>query len=154
MRIRKTTDTTPRSSEAVNIFSNSTKDSYACDYSNNTFKTKGITLWTNPNPTSAFESQTITLSTSNWDYCEIIYKNYIDGDTFEVHKVYKNYMPSEVGGTFYYNNFLYTGTRKITLQQSGLGLNFAYANGIKIGDTVIAADTKWIVPIKIIGYKE
>lgn len=154
MRIRKTSQTTPVQAEIVNGYSTSTTNGYSCDYVNNTFKTKGTVLWTNPNPTSAFDSQTIILSTSNWDYCEIIYKNYMDSDTFESQRVYRNYIPSELGGTFYYNGFLYTGTRKITSQNDGAILGFGYAQGIKLGDTVLAADTKWIVPLKIIGYKE
>ena len=63
-------------------------------------------------------------------------------------------MPSEIGGTFYYNNNLYTGTRKVTSANNGLQLGFGYAQGIQIGQSTLGADLKWIVPQKIIGYKE
>ena len=44
MRIKKTTETTPRTSETLNVESNSTKDAYSCDYSNkrNTYSTDEV----------------------------------------------------------------------------------------------------------------
>lgn len=44
MRIKKTTENTPRTSETVNVESNSTKNAYACDYINkrNTYSTDEV----------------------------------------------------------------------------------------------------------------
>lgn len=52
----------------VNAYSTSKTDTYSCDYLNPKI------LWTNPNPTSAFAPQTITLNSDDYDMYEIIWR--------------------------------------------------------------------------------
>lgn len=44
MKIKKVSETTPRTSETLNVYSNSTKDAYSCDYINkrNTYLTDEV----------------------------------------------------------------------------------------------------------------
>lgn len=71
MRIKKTSQTTPVSAQIVDGYSESTTDGYSQNYINNAFG--GTILWTNPSPASAFASQTITLSSGDYDVLEIFY---------------------------------------------------------------------------------
>lgn len=50
-------------------------------------------LWTNSNPTSDFSSQTITLSSSDYDFLEIFFCSNVQSinKTFEIRKTIKNY---------------------------------------------------------------
>ena len=57
--------------EVHNSYSTNTTDSYSCNYVNGL---NGIILWTNPNPTSDFSSQTITLSSDDYDVLEFFYE--------------------------------------------------------------------------------
>ena len=72
MRIKKTSETRPLASHTVNAYSESESNAYSCDYSNNAFG--GTILWTNPNPTSNFSAQDITLSSDDYDCIEIVYE--------------------------------------------------------------------------------
>lgn len=56
--------------KVLNSNSTSEENTYSCDYIN---KSTGFIGWTNPNPTSEFSAQTITLSTSDFDEYEIEY---------------------------------------------------------------------------------
>lgn len=72
MRIRKTFQGEIPENKIVNMKSNSQTDAYSCDFANNTFATKWTTLWTNLNPANAFSSQSITLSSSDYDILIVI----------------------------------------------------------------------------------
>ena len=50
--------------DVSDVYSESTQDSYSCNYVNNL---NGKLLWSNPNPTSEFASQNITLSSDDYD---------------------------------------------------------------------------------------
>lgn len=54
---------------------------------------KGTILWTNSSPTSDFSSQTITLSSGDYDFLEIIFCSNVQSPnkTFEIRKTIKNY---------------------------------------------------------------
>ncbi len=75
MRIRKVSQTTPTQAQVVDGYSTSEVDSYSCNYVNNTFEIKGKIIWTNSDPTSDFNPQTITLDESldNYDMYEILF---------------------------------------------------------------------------------
>ena len=53
----------------------------------------GQILWTNSSPTSDFSSQTITLSSGDYDFLEIFFCSNVQSDnkTFEIRKTIKNY---------------------------------------------------------------
>lgn len=72
MRIKKVSQTTSTNATIVDGYSESTQDGYSCNYINDGF---GKILWTNPNPTSSFEAQNITLSSSNYDILEFYFKS-------------------------------------------------------------------------------
>jgi len=59
----------------LNTNSNSTENTYSCDYINNITKNKVNVLWTNPSPANNFEVQTINLSDSDYDYLIINFRN-------------------------------------------------------------------------------
>lgn len=70
MRIKKTSQTTTLPAQVVNTRSDSTEDTYACDYANKAFG--GTILWTNDSPTSDFAGQTINKNLSSYDYIDIV----------------------------------------------------------------------------------
>lgn len=75
MRIKKTSETSTLIGQVVNSNSDSTTDTYSCDYANKAFG--GKVLWTNPNPTSGMNADTeINLSSGDYDMYEIIYSIY------------------------------------------------------------------------------
>lgn len=155
MRIKKTSETTPRSSETVNTFSNSTKDSYACSYANNTFQTKGTVLWTNSNPSSAFEGGTITLSSNDYDYIDIIFNNYITRNTYDTARIYNISGYFELDALFNYMGAVYAGSRYAQFTDNGNKIAFETAFGKEVGASgAVSAQSSWAVPYKIIGYKE
>lgn len=71
MRIKKTSETRALAGNIVNAYSESQNSAYASKYCNEAFG--GTILWTNPSPTSDFASQTVNLSSSDYDFYEIIY---------------------------------------------------------------------------------
>lgn len=62
--------------EVHNSYSTSTTDSYSCNYVNGV---AGKILWTNPNPTSDFSPQTITLSSDDYDILEFFWRSDVAG---------------------------------------------------------------------------
>ena len=114
---------------------------------------QGTILWTNQNPTNDFSSQTITLSSSDYDYIDIIYNNSKDRNTYESTRVYKSYAKSEIGGTFNYNGKVYAGTRPIEIKENGLKIYFEPGYGSSLANYSFGAHNDWYIPIKIIGYK-
>ena len=134
-------------------YNTSTSESYACSYANNTFQTKGTVLWTNSNPSSAFEGGTITLSSNDYDYIEIIYNNYKLRNTYESTRVYKEYPASEIGGTFNYEAKVFTGTRPLEITNNGNKISFENAYGSALDVYSFGTHQDWYIPQKIIGYK-
>lgn len=58
--------------QVENSYSTSQTNAYSSYYSNNTFELKGKILWYNPNPTSNFNAQQITLNSNDYDMYEIL----------------------------------------------------------------------------------
>lgn len=63
--------------EVHNSYSTSTSDSYSCNYVNGV---AGKILWTNPNSTSDFSPQTITLSSDDYDILEFFWRSDVAGN--------------------------------------------------------------------------
>ncbi len=143
MRIKKTSETTPIQAQVVNVDSNSTEDSYSCDYVNNNFAEKGIVLWENPSPTSAFAAQNITLSSSDYDYYILIWC------TNNTNTQYLSNVSLKGKGCFlnwgYYSNTMNYFTREISY------VNDTTLSILNSAGTESRNDR--IVPIKIIGFK-
>lgn len=66
--IRKTSETRALAGTVVNTYSESQTSAYSCNYVNPKL------LWANPNPTSSFSNQNITLSSSDYDMLLVIYE--------------------------------------------------------------------------------
>ena len=90
MRIKKVSQTTSTQAQVIDGYSTSTTDSYSCNYVNGSV---GKILWTNSSPTSDFSSQTITLSSGDYDFLEIFFCSNVQSNnkTFEIRKTIKNY---------------------------------------------------------------
>ena len=132
MKIKKKLQSVGVLGKILNIFSNSNKDTYSCDYVNGL---AGKVLWTNPNPTGDFPSQTITLNSDDFDVYEVFY--YVSTENLQVLSC------KSIKGH---------GTR---LMIPSTNMEFRRMNAIN--DTTYSFETpsnvKFGVPIKIIGYK-
>ena len=93
----------------------------------------GIILWENPNPTVAFNAQTVTLSSSDYDYYEIYWATAANNSFVCVNRSIKGYVT-----TLVIANADGTAARRQINYISDTRLNITTGNGI---------------PIKIIGYK-
>lgn len=142
MKIKKKSQSVGVLGKILNIFSNSDKDTYSCNYVNGL---AGKILWTNPNPTIAFESQTINLSSDDYDFYEIIITptiNTVD-NYVEVVKglkgkgTYLKYFTSD--GNIYRRKVDYVDDIKLTIE------NPTTSNG--------TLDNINIIPLYVIGYK-
>ena len=98
-------------------------------------------LWSNPDLTSSFPAQTITLSESlnNYEYYEIIFKQ----STTNERNMTSGKIPVGHGTILSYANSL-----RATSSTVG-GTTFAFENASNNGN----ADSGSIIPIYIIGYK-
>jgi hypothetical protein len=125
----------------LNVYNTSTKNAYSSDYMNN-HQTNAKILWANPNPTSEFTSQTITLSSSNYDYYEIISKVNDTLDYFVNQASIKGF-----------------GTRTQLATLGGFvfrNIGFADNTHLDVGN-ISGSDSgksnKQLIPIYVIGYK-
>ena len=57
---------------------------------NNNLIDHGTILWTNPNPTSSFSAQTITLNSSDYDMYEIVYTSENSGGFSSIYNMTKS----------------------------------------------------------------
>lgn len=102
-------------------------------------------LWTNPNPTSSFAEQTITLSSGNYDF-------------YEIYCVYSN-----TSGSHYANGFKTIKGKGIIISENGYGtdlsirrkVDYTNATHLLISSAYAGAniDNNYLVPIYVIGYK-
>lgn len=106
-------------------------------------------LWTNPNPTSDFASQNVTLNSDDYDMYEIIYKNYKTENYYmNTGTTPKGYgkLIMMIGGA----NGPYNYTRQVT---------FNSATSLTIGNctvnygTTTSQNNAQVIPVYIIGYK-
>lgn len=137
---------------AQNTYNASTTDPYSCNYVNNNFESKSKLLWTNPNPTSAFSAQTVTLSSSDYDVLEIFYFDFTGTLNIYSTKTLKG-SPCNLMALFQYQDHGYAGSRLATYV-SDTSYNF------QTPITVIESDAfgrhtaaQWCVPLYIVGYK-
>ena len=125
-----------KASEIVTEYTESDKVGYCTNYINGL---NGKILWTNPNPTSSFASQTITLSSDDYDMLEIIYMTFNTNNQVSSVKILKGYntrvITSLSNGTVYTRDYTYNSDTSYT-----------------IGNTTSGNDSN-LYPIYIIGYK-
>lgn len=112
----------------------------------------GTILWTNPNPTSAFASQTVTLSSDDYDMLEIFYYDYIGTNNMYSTKFIKG-NNGNLMAMFQYHDHGYIGNRLATYKSD---ISYTFSNGVTIvqSDSFNRAGTgEWCIPLYIIGYK-
>lgn len=108
----------------------------------------GQILWTNPNPTSSFSTQTITLSSDNYDMYEVIYYSSItlasQMSTGRIKKGQTIYLQQ----TYYDINLSQIRIRQRDISY-GSGLSLNIQNAKTNGNTENTA----LIPMYVIGYK-
>ena len=114
----------------------------------------GTILWENSNhtSTSAFASQNITLSSSDYDYLEILYTNWIGQNKYCSVRVPKG-KSCFLQNTFVDNSNGYLGVRNINYStDTSLSVEDCYAI---IGGNVfqVQVNNYWNIPQYVIGYK-
>lgn len=113
----------------------------------------GSILWTNPNITTPFENQTITLSSSDYDVLEVFYIDYTQDNRVMSQRFIKG-RNSVLSALFTIGNTIYMGDRVISYTTD---TSLLIGNCRKIIDNnVIVTPTienKWVVPQYVIGYK-
>lgn len=118
----------------------------------------GETLWTNPNPTSSFSAQTITLSSDGYDFLEIYYcspvMNSIYTNTVLSTKILKGYNGvlnfagnGSSAGTQYNMNFY----RQVNRNSDK---SFSITSCVYYWGSNSASNDAFLIPLKIIGYKQ
>ena len=136
----------------LNAYSNSSDSAYSCDFLNKFIKE--TVLWTNPNPNLSFPSQTITLSSDDYDYLECFYYNYSVSGYRQIQsvKVPKGYN-FNLATTIFAADNLHYASRHVT-RNSDTSFTFGENKGIaSYKPSTIITDNSWAVPIKIVGYK-
>ena len=135
-----------------NEYTTSTTDTYSCNYINEV--TKVTTLWTNSRPDLAFASQTITLSSNDYDYLECFYYNYAVSGYRQVQsvKVPKGY-DFNLATTILASDNMHYGSRPVT-RNSDTSFTFGENKGVASWNpSSVRTDNSWAVPIKVVGYK-
>jgi hypothetical protein len=132
------------------IYSNSLKADQVGDITNlnTTDKTsvvnainsmQGTILWTNPNPTSSFAAQDITLNSDDYDVLEIIYMTFNTNNQTSSVKIPKGYSTrvttSLSSGTVYTREYTYNSDTSYTIGSTSGG------------------NAQNLYPLYIIGYK-
>ena len=112
-------------------------------------------LWSNPETTSAFNAQTITLSSDEYDYLEVFYKDYMTNNLVMSERFFKGYGTTinfagkrVLADKTYVGNFI----RNI-VYVNDTTFDVSSASYIKDGDTTITTDDRYNIPIYIIGHK-
>ena len=111
-------------------------------------------MWTNTRPDLAFVSQTITLSSNDYDYLECFYYNYAVSGYRQVQsvKVPKGYS-FNLATTIFAGDNMHYGSRPVT-RNSDTSFTFGTNKGVASwNSTNVLTDDSWAVPIKIVGYK-
>lgn len=137
--------TTGRAVSLLNSKSNSTTDGYSCNYINNLSKT----LWTNPEPTSTFDGQEITLSDDGYKTLTIYYYIYLNQLYVKSVTVPKGYN-AILDCIFFYNNNLYWGNRNM-FRSNDTTFTFGNAHSVELGTTSTNTPTNWLIPIMVVG---
>lgn len=114
----------------------------------NGFQSKGTILWTNPSPTSSFASQTITLSSDDYDFLLFVYRT--DLTIYNAHSeiVIKGY-----GGQF---DFFSTATANRRWARRFARINdteFEFQDSLFLDGTSVTTQNTSLIPLYVIGYK-
>lgn len=152
MKIKKTYQGTVPENKIVNTYTESGTDTYGCDYVNS----KALKLlWENNSPASSFASQTITLSSSDYDYLIFIYKMHTGSNRQKSQTILKGAdclmdlaWDYGVGGTYYIGEYYRTTTRT---NDTTYAINDCYVryNSGTTGTT----NNNYIIPIAVYGGK-
>lgn len=102
---------------------------------------KPVLLWTNPNPTSSFASQTITLSSNDYDMLKVIYLYNLTSGLAGAQELYKGY-----GTRISYISSGNTPVQRTLTRNSDTSFVLSSTSGA-------STDDNNIVPLYIIGYK-
>lgn len=135
-----------------NNYSEDSDSAYSCNYVNK--YTKATTLWENSAPNLSFSSQTIELSSDDYDYLECFYYNYAISGFQQVQsvKVPKGYS-FNLATTIYAESNMHYGSRPVT-RNSDTSFTFGTNKGVAtFNSSGVLTDDSWAVPIKIVGYK-
>lgn len=112
----------------------------------------GSILWTNSSPTASFASQSITLSSSNYDILEIFYYDYTTNQRLMSQRVVKG-KGTNLVALFDYNSKMYMGERKITYTNA-TQLSVGSCTSIIDNNAIaVATANQWCVPVYVVGYK-
>lgn len=112
----------------------------------------GTLLWANPNPTSSFSAQSITLSSSDYDVLEVFYYDWTSSKRMRSVKATKGEWIS-LDMMFRYNVKAYMGVRQIEpLSDTSLNIETCYSL-VDNGSFAYNDYPNWCVPVYIIGYK-
>lgn len=143
MRIRKVSKTTQTGAQIIDGYSNSQVSGYSCNYANKAFG--GKILWTNEHPENAFASQTITLSSSDYDY-------------YEVYCTYSNTTLD------YLNAFKSIKGKGVLMYILGYGTNLSARRKIDYTDATHLLvyggksnsddNNSYVIPVYVVGYKK
>lgn len=103
----------------------------------------GQILWTNSSPTSDFSSQTITLSSGDYDFLEIFFCSNVQSEnkTFEIRKTIKNYavtLSTVVQNVNTYRIVRFTDATHLAVERGYTGTD---------------VQDRRCVPLYVIGYK-
>ena len=106
-------------------------------------------LWTNPNPTSSFSAQTISLDLSKYDAVEVVFNQHKQNLTLVTQKIRIRGVANTCGNT----NFGYFVSRNLTFKDGGV----TFTNGLYYGKyntySSLATDNDFLIPYKIYGIK-
>ena len=113
----------------------------------------GKILWTNPNPTSGFESQTITLNSDDYDMLEVIYYIWKDDKSIHSTKALKGKKINLSGVIDFSSTTMYYAVRNLSYVNDTT-LKAENCRAIRsTTSTVEPTNTACMIPIYIIGYK-
>lgn len=110
-------------------------------------KMAGSILWENPDPTKAFVAQTITLSSAEYDYFDIMFKGSSGDSIMITHRGYKGYnmQIDRVGTTGRPTRTIsYISDTQYAISKCTI---YDFTNGTS------ADNNSNNIPVKIIGYK-
>lgn len=112
-------------------------------------------VWENASPTSEFPAQTISLDLSDYDYVDI-YTRYSGSDTSENHTRIRVGCECDIVRFYYLTTANQTmGVRaRNKVNVTDAGISFPVCQVRRVTDTVVDKNDGYIIPTKIIAFKE
>ena len=136
-----------------NEYSESTTDTYSCDYINTYIddRVSGVTLWTNSNPSNTFGNQTVQFNATDYDKFEVICRLSTSNDIRVCQTVYKGseYRLMEVGYETNDNAFI----RSVTITSSGASFGDCSGYGVGSNTQFTSTNNNALIPLEIKGFK-